>query len=119
MGKSNEAGEISSMVEQGTEQIRKGIDRYVEFLKNSMGQAPIWNAEQINKYLGYAEKNSAQAFEFAAKLASAKDLSEAMKIQTEYLQAQMKNMTEQTKDIGDAIAKAMGAAIKSPFVASS
>ncbi|MGZ8329909.1 MAG: phasin family protein [Rhodoplanes sp.] len=43
----------------------------------------------------YAERNVANAFEFAQKLVQVKDVQDLVKLQTEFIQSQMQAMTEQ------------------------
>jgi len=112
-------GEIGSMIEQGAEQARKAIDTYLEFIQKSVSGIPFGKTDLNKKILSYAGKSSAQAFEYATKLARSKDFAEAMKIQMEFLQAQMNNLNEQTKEISETAAKTMGAALKNPFGMSS
>ena len=52
------------------------------------------------KAMGFAEQNITNSFEFAQKLVRAKDIQEVMALQQEYLQSQMKAMSEQAKDLG-------------------
>ena len=52
--------------------------------------------------MSFAEQNIANSFEFAQKLVRAKDIQEVMALQQEYLQTQMKAMSEQAKDLGSA-----------------
>ena len=55
-----------------------------------------------SKAMGFAEQNIANSFEFAQKLVRAKDIQEVMALQQEFLQSQMKAMSEQAKDLGSA-----------------
>ena len=50
--------------------------------------------------MGFAEQNITNSFEFAQRLVRAKDVQEVMALQQEYLQSQMKAMSEQAKDLG-------------------
>ena len=50
--------------------------------------------------MGFAEQNITNSIEFAQKLVRAKDVQEGMALQQEYLQSQMKAMSEQAKDLG-------------------
>ena len=50
--------------------------------------------------MGFAEQNIAHSFEFAQKMVRAKDIQEVMALQQEYLQSQIKVMSEQAKEIG-------------------
>jgi len=55
--------------------------------------------------MSFAEQNVANSFEFAQKLMRAKDIQEVMALQQEFLQSQMKVMSEQAKDLGSAATK--------------
>ena len=119
MSEKRTANEISSIVEESTQQVRKAMDSYFDFFKNSVPELPLGNNEVNRKILAYAAKNAAQAFAYAEKLSSAKDIPEIMKIQTEFMQSQMTNLSEQTKDISDATAKAVSTMLHTPFNKSS
>ena len=58
--------------------------------------------------MGFAEQNIANSFAFAQKLVRAKDIQEVMALQQEYLQSQMKAMSEQAKDLGQPPARRDG-----------
>ena len=119
MSENKSSNELSSIVEASTQQVRKAMDSYFEFFKNSLPELPLGNNEVNRKILAYAAKNAAQAFSYAEKLSSAKDIPEIIKIQTEFLQSQMTSLNEQTKDISDATAKAVGTMLQNPFTKSS
>jgi len=53
----------------------------------------------------YAEQNVAASFDFAQKLMHAKDASEVMGLQSEYLGRQMQTLSAQVQDIGQSAAK--------------
>ena len=56
----------------------------------------------------------ASAFEFASRLAQVRDVLEFAKLQTDFIQAQMQVMTEQSKNLSETMTKAMTDALKSP-----
>jgi hypothetical protein len=62
------------------------------------------NAEIGLKMLDQAEQNVQQAFAAMRAAAKAKDLSEVMKIQAEFLREQSERSMEQAKEIGELIA---------------
>ena len=71
------------------------------------------NAKDMGqKAMGFAEQNIANSFEYAQKLVRAKDIQEVMALQQEYLQSQMKAMSEQAKDLGSTASKAAMSAAK-------
>jgi hypothetical protein len=119
MGEKRTASDINSIVEESTQHVRKAMDSYFDFFKKSLPELPLGNNEVNRKILAYAAKNAAQAFGYAEKLSSAKDISEIIKIQTEFLQSQMTSLSEQTKDISDATAKAVSTMLQNPFSKSS
>jgi hypothetical protein len=53
----------------------------------------------------YIEQNISAASEFTQQLAKAKDFQDFWRIQTEFLQAQWKALTEQTKDFANTAGK--------------
>lgn len=74
----------------------------------------------LNKKLkSYAEQNIAAAFELAQKLTRANNLQDLVQIQTEFMQTQLKSLSEQAKDLGETATKAATDAIKGPFNVSS
>ncbi|MFI4941554.1 MAG: phasin family protein, partial [Burkholderiales bacterium] len=67
----------------------------------------------LNKKIqSYAGKNVATTFEFAEKLTRAKDFQELVQIQAEFMQTQLKTLSEQARDIGDVATKAASDAMK-------
>ena len=61
----------------------------------------------------YAETNIRAAFDHAQKLVRAKDMTEVMSLQSEFLRAQMANMQEQAKEIGSSFQSAAKAGAQS------
>jgi hypothetical protein len=97
------------------EQARGAMENYLNFFQKSMSASPWAGAELNKKVADYAQQNVATAFEFAQKLTQSKDLQDLVRIQTEFLQAQMKSFTEQAKDLSETATKAATGALKSPF----
>ena len=48
---------------------------------------------------------SSASFEFAQKLVQARDVEEVVRLQTDYLKAQIQALNEQTKELADAAAR--------------
>ena len=97
---------LSAMAGQTMEQARGAMENYLNFFQKSMLASP-WAGTELNKKVAdYAQQNVDTAFGFAQKLTQAKDLQDVVRIQTEFLQTQMKSLTELAKDLS---------ALKSPF----
>ena len=96
---------LSEMMTQGFEQSRKAMESYLDFLQKNIKASPWLNTDLSLKMKTYTEQNIAAATEFAQKASKAKDLQDFWRIQTEFMQAQWKAFTEQTKDLAETAAK--------------
>ena len=111
--------QMRQFAEQSLEQARKAVDGFLNQAQKavttvetqaSAAQSSAKDMEQ--KAMGFAEQNIANSFEYAQKLVRAKDIQEVMALQQEYLQSQMKAMSEQAKDLGSTASKAAMSAVK-------
>jgi phasin len=105
--------QMRQFAEQSVEQARKAVDGFMSAAQKAVSTAEAQaataqsSAKDVGqKAMGFAEQNIANSFEFAQRLVRAKDIQEVMTLQQEYLQAQMKAMSEQAKDLGSAATKA-------------
>ena len=105
--------QMRQFAEQSVEQARKAVDGFMTAAQKAVTTAEAQAASAQSgakdvgqKAMGFAEQNIANSFEFAQKLVRAKDIQEVMALQQEYLQAQMKTLSEQAKDLGGAATKA-------------
>jgi phasin len=58
------------------------------------------------KAISYAEKNVQASLDYAQSLLQAKDLTEIMKLHSEYVQAQMRSLAEQASEMGQIVSRA-------------
>ena len=106
------SGDLSTVAGQTMEQARGAMENYLNFFQKSMSASP-WAGTELNKKVAdYAQQNVATAFGFAQQLTQAKDLQDVVRIQTEFLQTQMKSFTEQAKDLTETATKAATGAFK-------
>jgi phasin len=71
------------------------------------------SAKDVNsRAINFAEQNVAATFDFAQKVVRAKDLNEMVRLQTEFVQAQLRTFSDQAKELGSAATKAMSEAAK-------
>ena len=59
-----------------------------------------------SKAIAYAEKNVQASLDYAQSLLKAKDLTEVMRLHSEYVQGQMRALAEQASEMGQAVTKA-------------
>ena len=96
---------LSEMMTQGFEQTRKAMENYLDFVQKNI-KASSWLDTDLNKKMKtYMEQNIAAASEFAQKASKASDFQDFWRIQTEFMQAQWKAFTEQTKDLAESATK--------------
>jgi phasin len=99
--------QMRQFAEQSVEQARKAVDGFMTAAQKAVATAETQagavqtSAKDVGqKAMGFAEQNITNSFEFAQKLVRAKDIQEVMALQQEYLQSQIKAMSEQAKDLG-------------------
>ena len=104
--------EMRSFAEQSVAQARQAFDGFLQAANQAMGQfqgqalAARSGAQEIaQKSMTYAEQNVAATFDFAQKLMHAKDASEVMGLQSEFLSGQMKALSTQVQELGQSAAK--------------
>ncbi len=104
--------DMRKMTEQSMDQVRTAINSYLQFFQRSVPGNAMGGNELSNKVLNYAERNVANAFEFAQRLVQVKDVQDLVKLQTDFIQSQMQAMTEQAKDLSETATKAVMDAVK-------
>jgi phasin len=104
--------EVRAFVEQSVAHARTAFDGIAQAANNAVaqwqGQAQAARAgasEIAHKSMAYAEQNMAATFDFAQKLMQAKDPTEVMRLQSEYLSHQMKTLSSQAQELGQSAAK--------------
>ena len=105
--------DMRSMAEAGFEQARKAFESFVSGAQQTAssiegrGEAVRSSVKDISsKAISSAQQNMTASQDYAEKLVRAKDLSEVMRLHTEYVQGQMKALTEQASDIGQSMGRA-------------
>ncbi len=105
--------DMRSMAEAGFEQARKAFEQFLSGAQQAAsalevrGEAARTSAKDISaKAITFAEKNVAASLDHGQKLLQAKDLSDIMRIHSEYVQAQMRNLAEQASEMTQAVSRA-------------
>ena len=96
-------------VEQNMEKARGAMDNYFSFLQN------IWGSNDLTeKMKTFTARNISASADCMHKLSQAKDFQEAIRIQTDFVQAQLNSFAEQARSLGETYTKAATDATK-PF----
>ncbi|CAH1649507.1 MULTISPECIES: phasin family protein [unclassified Chelatococcus] len=104
--------EFRQFAEQGVEQARKAFTGFLDAANKAVDTFAAPNSfnagagDMTRRTLAYAEHNVTAALDLAQKLVKAKDVSEAMKHQADYLQSQVVSLQSQVKDFTAAVQKA-------------
>jgi phasin len=99
--------EMRDFAEKSVEQARKALDgfmgaaqRTVDTLEGSASTMQSGAKDMTRRTFSYAEQNIAAAFDLAQKLVRAKDVQEAVQLQSEFVRSQFAAMQSQMKEFG-------------------
>ena len=105
--------EMRSMAEAGFEQARRTFEKLLDSAQETTGSLEERGAtvragaKDIGaKVMSYAEKNVQASLDYAQSLVHAKDLTEAMRLHSEFVQAQMRALAEQASEMSQLVSKA-------------
>ncbi|KIZ38412.1 MULTISPECIES: phasin family protein [Rhodopseudomonas] len=90
---------ILNLMSKNLEQARGAMTNYLQFIEKSLSVAPMGSSSQATTLKGYVDRNVAATFDFSEKMMHAKDFQDVARIQTEFLQAQFRVLTDQAKDV--------------------
>ena len=119
MAKDKESSEsLTGMAKQTAEQItgrtQEAMENYFTWLQTTMSASPWGNTDLNRKLLSYATENVSATFGFLQKFSQAKNMEDVVKIQTEFMSAQMNSFNEQAKNIGEIYTRT-APAMRTPF----
>jgi phasin len=111
--------EMRSMAEASFEQARQTFDRFLTSAQQAAGSLEERGttvragAKDISgKAIACAEQNLQASLDFAQSLLKAKDLTEVMRLHSEYVQGQMRSLAEQASEMGQIVSRAAMEAAK-------
>ncbi len=111
--------DMRAMAEASFDQARKTLEKFLTSAQatagtfEERGATAAAGAKDISsKAIAYAEKNVQASLNYAEQLLKAKDLTEIMRLHSEYVQAQMRALAEQASEMGQAVSRAAIDAVK-------
>lgn len=114
--------DMRKFAEQSVEQARQAFDRFISAAHGAVadfeGRAQTARSGAMDvggRAMTFAERNMAASFEFAQQLVKAKDVQEVVRLQTEYVKAQVQALNEQTKELADTAARVAKDATSKPL----
>jgi phasin len=105
--------EMRSMAEASFDQARKGFEKFLAGARQTAGSIEERGAtvragakDISSKAISYAEKNVQASLDYAQALLQAKDLTEMMRLHSQYVQTQMRSLAEQASEMGQIVSRA-------------
>jgi hypothetical protein len=93
--------QIDEVVEVIGGEVRKEMDKYIDFLQKTVSSYPLGDTELGGRAKDCAEKNIFIARDYMHKLSRANNFLEAVPIHTEFMQSQLQLLGEQIKGLGE------------------
>ena len=104
---------MKDMAEAGVDQARKAFENFMSAAQKTasqfedQGAAAQASAKELSsKAVGFAEANIKASLDYAERLLQARDLPEVIRLHTEHVQNQMRALTEQAGELGQAVTRA-------------
>jgi hypothetical protein len=94
------------MMIENLEKMRSATNSYVDLVERTMRGLPSADQEQISTFKAYIERQVAANHALVDKLLRAKDFQEALRIQVEHFQLQLKATAEDTAQMGARLTQA-------------
>ena len=88
--------------------LRKANTDYFEMLEKGLGSSPLPIANQAKEFSGFMQRNVTATFDLGEKLIQAKNMQDALKLQADFFQDQMRALTDQARTISESAMKAAG-----------
>jgi hypothetical protein len=111
--------EMRAMGERSDEQAKLTFTVYNQAAQDAVSTFDQWiEASQVGaqgiskKAMKFAQRNVLSAFDFAQKIVQAKDIDDLIRMQSEFVQWQIQVLSEEVKDLGEAVANATKSAAK-------
>jgi phasin len=105
--------DMRSMAEASFEQARKAFETFVSNTQKAASSIEQRNAAMKDgardisgKLISFAEKNVTSSLDYAESLLKAKDFTEVMRLHSDYVQTQMRTLSEQASEMGQLVSRA-------------
>jgi hypothetical protein len=97
---------VQAIMLENLEKVQSATQSYIDTVEKAMRGFPGANQDQITDFKAYLDRKAAANRDFVEKLLRAKDFQEAIRIEVEYFQSQLKAAAEDARQIGNKMASA-------------
>ena len=101
---------VQAMMLENFEKMQNVTQSYIDTVEKAMRGFPGANEDQITDFKAYLERQVAANRDFVERLLRAKNFQEAIRIEVEYFQSQLKAAAEDASQIGSKMASAFNSA---------
>ncbi len=98
--------EVRDLAEKTIDQAEKAFGMFFDAANKSVASIPAPTSEMSRQALSFTQQNMKAAFDNARRLVHAKDLYEAMQIQSEFLKSQFTNAGEHMRQMSSGVMSA-------------
>ena len=98
---------VQAMMLENLEKVQTATQSYIDTVGKAMHGFPGVKEDQIADFKAYLERKVAANRDFVEKLLRAKDFPEAIRIEVEYFQTQLKAAADDARQIGSKMASAL------------
>ena len=99
---------VRSALTEALGRLRKANAEYFEMLEKGLASSPLPIASQAKEFSSFMQRNVAATFDLSDKLIHAKDVQDALKLQSEFFQDQMRTLTDHARTMSESAMKAAG-----------
>lgn len=100
---------IRTMLGETLGRLRKANAEYFDLLEKGLSSSPLPISGQAKEICARMQHNVSATFDLGEKLIQVQDVQEALKIQSDFFQDQMRTLTDQAKTMGESAMKAASA----------
>ena len=101
------AENVRAMLTETNGRLRKASAEYFALLEKGLASSPLPVADQAKQFCDIMQRNVTATFDLGDKLVQARDVQDALRIQSEFFQDQMRALTDQARSMGESAMKAM------------
>lgn len=99
-----------AMLTETLGRLRKASEEYFGLLEKGLSSSPLPIADQAKQFCDFMQRNVTATFDLGEKLTQAKDMQDAIKLQSEFFQDQMRALTDQGRSMGKSAMRAAAGA---------
>ncbi len=101
------ADKVRAMLSENLDKVRKASNDYFQMMEKGLSSSQLPIGDQAKQFTELMQRNVAATFDLCDKLIKANDAQDAIRIQSEFFQAQMRAMADQARSMGETAMKAM------------